>query len=613
MTPATIHTTAARPGIQLPAGPAHHPNEPEAGHAHSTTRGWCPMTRTTLPRKTKTNPVGTVAATRTAHRLHAKAAETETAGDIASAATSRAHAWLNGLPLETWRWTCRHHDYTAGIAASVLFLASCALLRLLDASGLPVPISTPFVALGANAGRILPTWLTAVIVGTVVGYLHWQNQHRTAHRHRTARRHAAPITNVLRPAPGITGRYDDNPWRQVDTLTVPQGHTPHQYIEKAPVLATALRQPVRITSTRPGEIVVRRQLIDILARPVPFQPADSDLIPIGINDDALWQLWNPHGASLLVAGMKGSGKSALLKAVCVNLYERLYPTSLIDLEGGPNFGKFKPFATNCATTINEALELLDHLNAEREANLLALCHPDAPDAATKVSHVLVVDELAMLTHQSRPHANRARAVLDDMLARGRKPGFTVIAATQYPETAVLPTLLRGQFSQILGLRTAHRPETNVILGTGALGEGWDLSAIAPNHQGRGLWWDGSTITPIRAAGLYGDTLRTAIKQLTDRQRAAIDATSTPSPTHDVTVTTDTPTPTKETEKQPTASQIQDHVREAAVNAGPVGIRVQAIADKHRVSTTRVRRACIHWRDRSLMRTDGTRWYWEGGN
>jgi hypothetical protein len=309
--------------------------------------------------------------------------------------------------------------------------------------------------------------------------------------------------------------------------------------------------------------------------------------------------------------MRGSGKSAILKAIGLQSVALGHPTSGIDLEGGPNFGRLAHLFTNYATTIPEALELLNELNLERERNLLALNHPDAPDAAETVSHVLLLDELAMLTHKQRPHSSQVMPILDDCLARGRKPAFTVIAATQHPEVAVLPTLLQSQFTHTIGLRTEYRRQTNTILGEGALGDGWDLSTIPEDQPGRGLWKAGPRITPIRCAGAYGDGLRTGIRRLTARRQAAVDAVPKPTSTQRDTVTADPQplTPKEASERDLTADEVKEAVREAAELAGLVGVRVKALADKLSVSEPRIARACRWWRDQERMRTDGTRWYW----
>jgi hypothetical protein len=65
-----------------------------------------------------------------------------------------------------------------------------------------------------------------------------------------------------------------------------------------------------------------------------------------------------------------------------------------------------------------------------------------------------------------------------------------------------------------------------VFGDGMVAD-WDLSTIPADHPGRGIWSNGSTMTPVRTAGLWGPRLRQTAIDLGNARRGALEVPTDP--------------------------------------------------------------------------------------
>jgi S-DNA-T family DNA segregation ATPase FtsK/SpoIIIE len=91
--------------------------------------------------------------------------------------------------------------------------------------------------------------------------------------------------------------------------------------------------------------------------------------------------------------------------------------------------------------------------------------------------VVMVDEVADLTAHAPDTATKKRAAsaLSRLLAKGRAPGFAVVAAVIDPRKDVIP--FRDLFPTRIAMRLAEPEQTDLVLGDGARDRGADCAAI----------------------------------------------------------------------------------------------------------------------------------------
>ncbi|MEV3927032.1 FtsK/SpoIIIE domain-containing protein [Actinomadura coerulea] len=222
--------------------------------------------------------------------------------------------------------------------------------------------------------------------------------------------------------------------------------------------------------------------------------ADGERLP--------WRLWWP-GAGMchgLIAGTTGSGKSAALDLVLseIAMSDRLIPV-IIDGSGGMSLPDWIPHVPYQATTIEEAIELLERLVAAMDARFDKLRKvrwtdkhgrarvgrnsidptPDMPGIA------IIIDEAHRLLMDS-DHGKRIRRLVEIITQMGRKVAFSVILATQQASvsqlggSSVIRDMCKG--GNVIALRTGERVSGGMV-GNVALPE--------PLHTLPLEWPDGS--------------------------------------------------------------------------------------------------------------------------
>ena len=244
-------------------------------------------------------------------------------------------------------------------------------------------------------------------------------------------------------------------------------------------------------------------------------------VPLGIDEDGEEVRLPLYGASLLVAGSPGSGKSTALRAVLAGLAGQR-DTALVGID--PKRVELTPWRDRLSTLVvgNEAeptLRLLRDLVAEvqhRAARLadqgLVAARPDAETPAL----VLVVDEWAELGAEG---TSKQRAEAHELLRRyvslGRAVGCSAVLATQRPTSDTVDTGTRALLAHRLALRCGDRWQSESILGQGndqaaripLSAPGWGLLASGPDVRGIQVY----DLHPARIAEVRCSALRVDLR------------------------------------------------------------------------------------------------------
>jgi S-DNA-T family DNA segregation ATPase FtsK/SpoIIIE len=203
--------------------------------------------------------------------------------------------------------------------------------------------------------------------------------------------------------------------------------------------------------------------------------------------------------SILFAGATRSGKGmglANLLAGCL-----LDPRVRIRLFDGKGTGEYVPFAPVLATYVRRnprrLVEFLRVVVAEMNRRTDVLVDHGVSKANEALIEELggielvVVDELATYTAKEGPSAEYAEEIaeyLAQIAAVGAAVGIVLALATQFPEVGIVPSRLRGNCSGRMAMRTESPTASNVILGDGMVGQGYDSSKIPNAKSARGRAW-----------------------------------------------------------------------------------------------------------------------------
>ena len=174
-------------------------------------------------------------------------------------------------------------------------------------------------------------------------------------------------------------------------------------------------------------------------------------------------LKQPH---LLIAGATGSGKSVVINGI---LYTALYNSpaavelilidpkrvELIDYAQLPHTLKY---ASDPGDMV-QALELAMTIT-ERRYKAMQARHMKKYDGGAVY---VIIDELADLMTTNR---RQVQPLLQRLAQIGRAANVHIIAATQCPLSAVIPTPIKVNFDSRVGLRTRSKQDSRNILGVG---------------------------------------------------------------------------------------------------------------------------------------------------
>lgn len=245
-------------------------------------------------------------------------------------------------------------------------------------------------------------------------------------------------------------------------------------------------------------------------QPYPWDAkVDYKTIPFGVDSAK-----NPLSLGLLelnqlLGGTPGGGKSGGITALLCGI-SRLKHVALVGLDPKVvEMDGWKARFSRIATREDDALEVLEALTEEMEARYDWLAERGLKKFSPSLLSdenpliVLVIDELADLvsvgvTKEEKDADLQRSTRIRRLIAKGRAAGLVVIAATQKPQSDVVPTALRD----LIQLRVAYACTTNAmtdtVLGAG-MSQNGGLSHEIPSSL-RGLCYivSETSRTPTRA-------------------------------------------------------------------------------------------------------------------
>ena len=231
--------------------------------------------------------------------------------------------------------------------------------------------------------------------------------------------------------------------------------------------------------------------------PVPAGPALSIFDPVFVGIDEFGQPVRLPliYRNLLIGGEPGAGKSALLNLAVAHAALSL-DCRLVLLDGNlVELGQWRHCAEAfVGPNIEAALVLLHRLQImlnNRDEYLLAcerrkILAKDVKNAF--VPYLVAIDEIAYYSATVGKKAQREEfsELLRDLVARGRKVGIMVVAATQRPSSDIIPTSLRDLFAWRFAGRCTTDSSSDIVLGHGWAQKGWTANSISPTNPGAGL-------------------------------------------------------------------------------------------------------------------------------
>jgi S-DNA-T family DNA segregation ATPase FtsK/SpoIIIE len=316
-------------------------------------------------------------------------------------------------------------------------------------------------------------------------------------------------------------RQDEWGWTAV--LELPPGLTFRDAHERRHALESALdirphavRIAQNLTSARRVQLRVFAR--DPLAAAPPWRgpQAGSILqpIPLGYYEDGSLMRLRLAGECVLIAGMRGAGKSNLLHITIGELAACLDVVLWgIDLKYGLELGPWEGVFDRLAHDLTDAEQLLEAASRVMDAHgqLLAKgARKDWQSTPQTPALVVVVDE------QGRLRASkRAITILERIATGGRALGVWLVSATQYPTVQVLGSgELRSQYTAKVVLRLERKQHVNYVLGEEAANAGWRADLIPADKPGT-LYLDAAGATvPMR--GRAFEVTQPTIDQVVER-------------------------------------------------------------------------------------------------
>lgn len=219
-------------------------------------------------------------------------------------------------------------------------------------------------------------------------------------------------------------------------------------------------------------------------------------IPVGLDRLSEVVTLSVVGRNVLLAGEQGAGKSNAIQLItgwgALDVNTKLYLLDKKRLE----MIYWKDVAERYETDLAGAVSVLEDLLWEIERRLETLVELGRrkvlPGDGLDL-HLLVIDELASFTRGSGANEKteeqlrqRFILMLAEILRLGRALGVVVVTATQVALVKNLPDDLRRLFSYRWAFRCTELDASQVILGAGWAGRGFDASKIQPWQQGRGM-------------------------------------------------------------------------------------------------------------------------------
>lgn len=277
-------------------------------------------------------------------------------------------------------------------------------------------------------------------------------------------------TGDMAALPTINAEYTHD-WGTRLLVSLPVGLASSKVIEAQKAISEALRADVEITY-KDGLIV------DILTKPlstnVPYiaaPPKHSYKIPIGITRRAEWRFYDFDGPypHLLIGGISGGGKSAILRVILTTLSLGPAPDMyLCDLKGGIELGIFRQLACvkGFAASLLDVLKNVTEVENEMNRRYAIMAANGSQHWEGKKS-LFVMDELADLKlGKADPDAEvkgRIKSKLIVISAKGRAAGVLLVLCTQRPDASVVDGLIKTNVATSICFRTRDGTQSRIIL------------------------------------------------------------------------------------------------------------------------------------------------------
>lgn len=270
---------------------------------------------------------------------------------------------------------------------------------------------------------------------------------------------------------------------------------------------------------------LRFMLEDPHALPIspPALEGDNHMIPIGLFETGE-EVFIDILKHLLIAGMSGAGKSSLIQ-VLIRALTRIPWIAVVAVDlspGAPEFGRWSGRVAAVASTKEEVRHALAVLNdgMTRRGDIMKERGWQKWRATAAEPHIVfIVDEAQGLTSAGLTEE------LADVAALLRKYGGTLVLATQYPIAANIPSTVKQQMRQTIGLHTKDEVAARVIFGSNADKEGWNTKKVPqPKFL---IQTEGGYTDPLLAQSYYLDEDDLAREIQTSPRPVKVDAATWP--------------------------------------------------------------------------------------
>jgi S-DNA-T family DNA segregation ATPase FtsK/SpoIIIE len=210
---------------------------------------------------------------------------------------------------------------------------------------------------------------------------------------------------------------------------------------------------------------------------------DSYSVLIGFNQTDIFHHDFDKRKHLIIAGVPGSGKSAIIKTIITTLTMQKpddVTFSLIDLKEGAAFTRFKNMkqVVNFGTNEAEAKEIFKDVQKRMQEDYKKIVRngfEDIAEAKNPKRHFLIIDEAADLVDD-----RNSMDVLTDIVRKGRGAGYYVIYSTQYPSKEAIPMQIKRNIpSRLSFVLDSSSASMTVLDGAGA--------ESLPEIPGRGIY------------------------------------------------------------------------------------------------------------------------------
>lgn len=232
----------------------------------------------------------------------------------------------------------------------------------------------------------------------------------------------------------------------------------------------------------------------------------------GLLNDATINL--NKNAHALIAGVSGSGKSVILRAMlwqCIKKGAKIY---MVDFKGGVEFGLDYEKFGEVVTEREQALDLFKELTKEMKlrlklfhaSNVKQLCDYNAIHPENLLSRiVLVCDEISEmldktgLSKQDQIVFNEIEKEMSTLSRQGRAAGISMLLATQRPDAKVIPGQIKGNLDIRISGRMVDEQVSKMVLGN-------TKASQIPNIKGRFMYTIGADTYVFQAFKFDDDSL-----------------------------------------------------------------------------------------------------------